>query len=342
MRTPQDLPRRPRRAVRRGRLWLVIAVVVVIVLLASLRTLATFYTDYLWFGSVQLGGVWRRLLEVKVELFFGFAADLLRAHVGEPRRGGPPGPDRARPGARRRTGASVSATRGAAGGPGPEPRLRRDRADRGHRRPGTVAQLPPLQERRLLRRHGSPVPQERGFLRLQAPVPVLHRQLVVRDAGGGGDLHLDRPLPQRRDPRAVGNAQRGPPGQGAHLGPPCVHGTRQGRGVRVGPLQPRSVPERLRAGRRLHRRPCPPARADAAHLDLAARGGHPAHQHPEAGLGAAHPRCRSVGIRGHRGGRHLPGHRPGHQGEPGPEQPRAPVHHTTTSTPRASLWASTT
>jgi len=54
-------------------LWLVIAVVVVIILLASLRTLATFYTDYLWFGSVQLSGVWRRLLEVKVELFLGFA-----------------------------------------------------------------------------------------------------------------------------------------------------------------------------------------------------------------------------------------------------------------------------
>ncbi len=74
MRTPQDLPRRPHRAVRRGRLWLVVAVVVVIVVLASLRTLATFYTDYLWFGSVQLSAVWRRLLEVKIELFFGFAA----------------------------------------------------------------------------------------------------------------------------------------------------------------------------------------------------------------------------------------------------------------------------
>ncbi|HEY7948746.1 MAG TPA: UPF0182 family protein, partial [Acidimicrobiales bacterium] len=74
MRTPQDLPRRARRAVRRSRLWLVVAVVVVIVLLASLRTIATVYTDYLWFGSVHLPGVWRRLVEVKAELFFGFAA----------------------------------------------------------------------------------------------------------------------------------------------------------------------------------------------------------------------------------------------------------------------------
>jgi uncharacterized membrane protein (UPF0182 family) len=74
VRTPQDLPRRARRVVRRGRLWLVLAVVVVIVVLASLRTLATFYTDYLWFGSVHLSGVWRTLLAVKAELFFGFAA----------------------------------------------------------------------------------------------------------------------------------------------------------------------------------------------------------------------------------------------------------------------------
>jgi uncharacterized membrane protein (UPF0182 family) len=55
-------------------LWLVIGIIVLVVILASLRTLATFYTDYLWFGSVQLGPVWRRLFEVKVELFFGFAA----------------------------------------------------------------------------------------------------------------------------------------------------------------------------------------------------------------------------------------------------------------------------
>ncbi len=59
---------------RRGRLWLLIAIVVLVVVLASLRTLATFYTDYLWFGSVHLSGVWRQLFAVKAELFFGFAA----------------------------------------------------------------------------------------------------------------------------------------------------------------------------------------------------------------------------------------------------------------------------
>ena len=74
MRSPQDLPRRPRSTVRRGRFWLIIAVIVIVVLIASLRSLATFYTDYLWFGSVHLSGVWRKLFAVKAELFFGFAA----------------------------------------------------------------------------------------------------------------------------------------------------------------------------------------------------------------------------------------------------------------------------
>ena len=50
------------------------AVVLVIILVASLRSLATFYTDYLWFGSVHKSEVWRKMLEVKVGLFFGFAA----------------------------------------------------------------------------------------------------------------------------------------------------------------------------------------------------------------------------------------------------------------------------
>jgi uncharacterized membrane protein (UPF0182 family) len=74
VRAQQDLPRRPRRGGRRARFWIIIAIVVVIVLIASLRTIATFYTDYLWFGSVHLSGVWRHLLAVKAGLFFGFAA----------------------------------------------------------------------------------------------------------------------------------------------------------------------------------------------------------------------------------------------------------------------------
>jgi uncharacterized membrane protein (UPF0182 family) len=74
VRHPQDLPSRPRRINRPRRLWILVAIVVLIVVIASLRSTAIFYTDYLWFGSVHLSGVWRRLLAVKVALFFGFAA----------------------------------------------------------------------------------------------------------------------------------------------------------------------------------------------------------------------------------------------------------------------------
>ncbi|HZU80748.1 MAG TPA: UPF0182 family protein [Acidimicrobiales bacterium] len=77
MRNPQDLPprqpRAPRRR-RRRRLWVVVGIVVAVIVVASLRSIATFYTDYLWFGSVHLTSVWRRLFEVKAGLFFGFAA----------------------------------------------------------------------------------------------------------------------------------------------------------------------------------------------------------------------------------------------------------------------------
>ncbi len=74
MRSPQDLPRPTARGRRRRRVWILVAIAVVIIVIASLRSIATFYTDYLWFGSVHLAGEWRRLLEVKTGLFFGFAA----------------------------------------------------------------------------------------------------------------------------------------------------------------------------------------------------------------------------------------------------------------------------
>jgi uncharacterized protein len=74
VRAPQDLPKRPRRATRRGRIWIVVVIAVLIVLVLSLRTIATFYTDYLWFGSVHMTSVWRHLLVVKLGLFLSFAA----------------------------------------------------------------------------------------------------------------------------------------------------------------------------------------------------------------------------------------------------------------------------
>jgi uncharacterized protein len=70
MRAPDDLPRRPRRAPsgRRRRTVLIVGVVILFVLLMSLRGIAGFYTDYLWFDSLDEGGVWRGILGAKVIL----------------------------------------------------------------------------------------------------------------------------------------------------------------------------------------------------------------------------------------------------------------------------------
>ncbi|HXW32297.1 MAG TPA: UPF0182 family protein, partial [Acidimicrobiales bacterium] len=73
MRSPQDLRRRPPPGRRHRRIWLLVAAVVIVILIASLRSIASFYTDYLWFGSIHLSGVWRRTIGVKLGLFFGFA-----------------------------------------------------------------------------------------------------------------------------------------------------------------------------------------------------------------------------------------------------------------------------
>jgi uncharacterized membrane protein (UPF0182 family) len=58
----------------RRRVVLAVVAVVVVVLLLSLRAIATFWTDFLWFDSLDLNGVWRRLLSAKVTL--GVAASL--------------------------------------------------------------------------------------------------------------------------------------------------------------------------------------------------------------------------------------------------------------------------
>jgi uncharacterized membrane protein (UPF0182 family) len=70
MRAPDDLPRRPRRrsGTNRGRTVLIVAVVAAFVLLTSLRGIARFYTDYLWYDSLDQGGVWRGVLGAKAAL----------------------------------------------------------------------------------------------------------------------------------------------------------------------------------------------------------------------------------------------------------------------------------
>jgi uncharacterized membrane protein (UPF0182 family) len=62
------MPRRPPRAPGRGRAALVIGAVVLFFLITSLRGIAGFYTDYLWFDSLHLAGVWRGVLGAKLAL----------------------------------------------------------------------------------------------------------------------------------------------------------------------------------------------------------------------------------------------------------------------------------
>jgi uncharacterized protein len=63
----RDRPPRP----NRGRFLVGIGVALIVVLALSLRALSTFWTDFLWFDSLDLSSVWRRLLSAKVTLGVG-------------------------------------------------------------------------------------------------------------------------------------------------------------------------------------------------------------------------------------------------------------------------------
>jgi uncharacterized membrane protein (UPF0182 family) len=66
------MPRRPPRGPGRGRTILIVGAVVLFFLITSLRGIAGFYTDYLWFDSLHLAGVWRGVLGAKLALAFIF------------------------------------------------------------------------------------------------------------------------------------------------------------------------------------------------------------------------------------------------------------------------------
>lgn len=68
MRAASEMPRRAPRTGGRGRAALVIGAVVLVVVIMSLRGIAGFYTDYLWFDSLHLAGVWQGVLGAKVAL----------------------------------------------------------------------------------------------------------------------------------------------------------------------------------------------------------------------------------------------------------------------------------
>ena len=67
MRSPTDVPQRPRRLGRLSRrFWIGLAFVVLLVGFLSLRNLAVLWTDQMWFSSVGLSKVFSTLLMVKL------------------------------------------------------------------------------------------------------------------------------------------------------------------------------------------------------------------------------------------------------------------------------------
>ncbi|HWD96008.1 MAG TPA: UPF0182 family protein [Acidimicrobiales bacterium] len=75
MRSPTDVPPRPRRVGRLSRrFWIAIIIVVILVGFLSLRNLAVLWTDEMWFSSVGLSNVFSTLFFIKVGLCLTFGA----------------------------------------------------------------------------------------------------------------------------------------------------------------------------------------------------------------------------------------------------------------------------
>ncbi len=75
MRSPTDVPPRPRRIGRFSRrFWIGLIVVVLLIGFLSLRNLAVLWTDQMWFSSVGLSSVFSTLLVVKLGLGLTFGA----------------------------------------------------------------------------------------------------------------------------------------------------------------------------------------------------------------------------------------------------------------------------
>lgn len=67
-RRPGRRGRRRAGAPGRGRAFVGVSLVVLFFLLISLRGIASFYTDYLWFGTLDLSAVWRKVLATQATL----------------------------------------------------------------------------------------------------------------------------------------------------------------------------------------------------------------------------------------------------------------------------------
>src|SRR3954468_4129340 len=89
MRAPTDMPRgggsgRKRRMTGRTRTILIVAAIALFLLITSLRGIAGFYTDYLFFDSLGLSGVFSRFVGARIPLaviFIGLFFVLLYANL---------------------------------------------------------------------------------------------------------------------------------------------------------------------------------------------------------------------------------------------------------------------
>lgn len=74
MRPPTEMRASSGGTSNRRRALLVVAAVALVILITSLRGLANFYTGYLWFDSLDLGSVWRRIIWAQLALGALFTA----------------------------------------------------------------------------------------------------------------------------------------------------------------------------------------------------------------------------------------------------------------------------
>ena len=276
MRRPDDVAKSPRATTHRRRRWIIIAVIVLIAVIASLRTFAVFYTDALWFSAVRLHSVWRSLFEIKAGLMITFCvifAALLLASLTVAERLAPRG---------QAADAEDDFVRRYQEIVGPYSRWIRA---------AVVIILSLIVGSQALGqwqnwiffRNGVSFGKKDalwhknvGFFVFKLPFEtfIVHWALVAliviflvtvsptTSTAGSGSSRAD--------------AQRRPAGQGPHLGDPrrCM-ALVKAVGYYLAALQPRPVPERLRAGCRLHRRPRPAAGVEAAHPGSRPGRGHP-------------------------------------------------------------------
>ena len=233
---PRETP--PRQSPPRRSRALLVTAVVLIVLFFGLSTFANFYTDRLWYRSGGYAEVFSTLFWTKTGLFLVFGSVMAAGGRAEHAAGLPAAPDVPPELARADRAGPVPRRRHPDPDPAPGGRLAADRALRRQLGARSVAALPAVAQRRVLRLPRHLLRQGHRLLRLRPAVAALPGRL--RDGGdrGGADRRGGRALPVRRRP-AAGDARpavRG--GAGPALGAARRLRAGQGRRLLAGPLRP--------------------------------------------------------------------------------------------------------